>query len=127
LITSNNSSITTSAPTVNDLGVSDHFVVLSALNISWNQPSIVKFQRCNLKSLNVSEFLSELLASSICLCPKSTTNEFAVQLRDDVTTILDKLVPLKHVTKRHSSHTSSWLFKEAVDTRCKRRQMERYC
>ena len=59
LITTNNSSIITLTPTVNDLGVSDHFVVQSTLNISWNRPSVVKLQRRNLKSLNVEEFRSE--------------------------------------------------------------------
>jgi hypothetical protein len=44
--------------------------------------------------------MSKLQTSSIWLRPKATTNEYAVQLRDDATAVLDELAPLKHVTKR---------------------------
>lgn len=125
LITSIGSSIIRSIPTVNDLGVSDHFVVYSRLNMSWSRPSTVKFWRRNFKSLNISLFRSKLLASSIFMCPKTNTNDFTVQLRDDVMAILDELAPSKLVTKRQGSHSDSWLSKEAVNARCHRRSLER--
>ena len=125
LITSIGSSIIRSIPTVNDLGVSDHFVVYSRPKRSWSRPSTVKFWRRNFKSLNISLFRSKLLASSIFMCPKTTTNDFMVQLRDDVMAILDKLAPSKLVTKRQDSHSDSWLSKEAVNARCHRRSLER--
>jgi hypothetical protein len=98
LITQIGSSIIRSIPTVNDLGVSDHFVVYSRLNMSWSRPSTVKIWRRNFKNLNIS------YASSIFMCPETTTNDFTVQLRDDVMAILDELAPSKLVTKRQGSH-----------------------
>ena len=93
--------------------------------MSWSRPSTVKFWRRNFKSLNISLFHSKLLASSIFMCPKTTTNDFTVQLRDDVMAILDELAPSKLVTKRQGSHSDSWLSKEAVNARCHRRSLER--
>jgi len=118
------SSIITSIPTVNDIGVSDHFVVQSQLNMSWSHLSTVKFWRCNFNSLNISHFLSKLLASIIYVRPKTTANDFAVQLRDDVKAILDELAPPTLVTKRQGSHSHSRL-KEAVNARCHRISLER--
>jgi thiamine phosphate synthase YjbQ (UPF0047 family) len=54
-----------------------------------------------------------------------TTNEYAVQLRDDLIAAMDKLAPLKQVTKRRSQYSNNWLSKDAIDARRNRRRLER--
>jgi hypothetical protein len=93
--------------------------------MSWSRPSTVEFWHRNFKRLNICLFCSKLLASSIFMCPKTTTNDFTVQLPDDVMAILDELAPAKLVNKRQGSHSDSWLSKEAVNAQCHRSSVER--
>ena len=125
MITPVNSSVLKSAPSIQDLGVSDHSVVNAVLNVSITRPALVKYQYRKFQDIDINQFMSKLQTSSIWLRPKATTNEYAVQLRDDVTAVLDELAPLKHVTKRRSQHTNSWLSKIAIAARRNRRQLER--
>ena len=111
---------------VRDMGVSDHWVLSTTLNASWTKPPCrVTYSRRNYNSIDADVFRHELLASIAYVQPRPTTNEFAVQLRDDVVAILDKLAPLKSVTKRCGKQTCGWLSKEAVESRRNRRKLER--
>ena len=117
LITLVSSSILKSTPPVQNLGVSDHSVVQAVLNVSIARSASLKFHYRKFKDIDSTQVWSTIQASSIWRCPKATTNEYAVQLRDDVIAVLDELAPLKCVTKRRSQHTKSWLSKDAVEAR----------
>lgn len=95
------------------------------MNVGADKPVVRSFRYRNFAKLNFDLFGHELLASDVCTNPKSTANEFALQLRDEVTRILDKLAPSKLVTRRFSKRTAGWLSKEAVDSRRSRRTLER--
>jgi len=123
LITSNRSSVIIPLPTNTELSVSDHFVVQSVLNLSWSRPSTVKFCCRNFKSLNIS-FAARYwqVASVLCVFPKTTMNEFVVQLRDDVVAISDKLAQLKQITTRRGSRTNSQVEAVAPTAGCLKRR-----
>jgi hypothetical protein len=125
LITPVSSSVIKSTPSVQDLRVSDHSVVHVVLNASITRPAPAKFHYRKFKDIDTTQFQNRIQASSIWWCPKTTTNEYAVQLRDDFIAVLDALAPLKCVTKRRSQHTNSWLSKAAIDARRNRRRLER--
>ena len=111
---------------VRDLGVSDHCVVSAVLNVNCvRSQNCITYSRRNYNWLDVDVFRRELLSCSASIQPKSTSNEFAVQLRDDVIVILDRLVPSKSVTKRRGKLTCGWLSKDAVKSRRARRRLER--
>jgi hypothetical protein len=105
--------------------VSDHFVVQAIFNVGITGPATTEFHYRKFKNIDISQFCSKIQASSIWLSAKETTNDYAVQLHDNVIAILDELAPLKSVTKRRSRHSNSWLSKDAIDARRNRRRLER--
>jgi len=126
LITPVSSSIIKSTSLVQDLGVSDHSVVQAVLNVRISRPpTSIKFLCRKYKDINSIQFLSKSskTASSIWLYPKATTNEYVVQLWDNVIDVLNELAPLK----RRSHHTKSWLSRDAIDARRNRRRFKGRC
>jgi len=125
LITSATDSSLMENVTVRDLGISDHYVITATVKASWQNSSCVTYTRRNCREIDLQTFKRKLLQSGVCINPKSTANEFAIQLRDDVIKVLDEIAPLKKVTKRRGKRTADWLSTEAKDARRARRRLER--
>ena len=79
----------------------------------------------NWKRLDLAAFSDKLTQSSAYLQPALTAEQFATQLEQDVTVILDELVPFCKSTKRRGKSDSSWLTAEATEAKQKRRRLER--
>jgi len=91
--------------------------------VSITRPASVKFLYRKNKDIDSTQFRSKIQARSIWLCPKATTNVYDIELRDDVTAVLDELAPLKCVFKWRSQHTKSWLSRDTIDARRNRRRL----
>jgi hypothetical protein len=70
LITQVSSSVLTTTPSVQDLGVSDHFVVQAVLNVGITRPATTEFHYRKFKNIDTSQFCSKIQASSIWLSPR---------------------------------------------------------
>jgi len=75
--------------------------------------------------LDLNQFRMLLSTADVFTNPSNTANGFAHQLHDTIVSILDKLAPLKVVTKRRSQHVCGWLSENAVELRRHRRTLER--
>ena len=110
---------------VNDLGISDHYMISTTLTIAVPRaPCIITERRC-FATFDVDEFKRKLNEASVLMQPNHQTNEFAVQIRDDVVGILDAMAPVKRVTRRLGKRTNGWLNHDAILARRQRRRLER--
>jgi len=111
--------------TVREVGISDHSLVSYVICEKAHAAVITSSIFRNWKRLNLSVFRDKLAKSSVCLKPASTAEKFASQLKEDLTAILDDLVPFQKSTKRQGRSDCSWLTPEAVDAKQERRRLER--
>ena len=75
--------------------------------------------------MDINSFLSRLIASPVYSAPKTSTDEFAEQLRESVVGVLDQLAPSKKLMKRCGKPSNRWISFEAIAARHIRRQSER--
>ena len=79
---------------VEDIGLSDHFLVLTTLSSSRPHPVCESFEVKNVTSIDMEMFRLMLMKSEIATTPKSETNNFAAQLKDCTIGVLNKLAPV---------------------------------
>jgi hypothetical protein len=108
-----------------DVGISDHCLVSWVVCDKFHAAVVTSSLFRNWKRLDLTALQDGLSQSSACLRPASTTDQFALQLEHDVTTILDELVPFCKSTRRQGKTDSSWLTPEAIAAKQERRRMER--
>jgi len=75
-------------------------------------------RHCRVRSSNAC-FIADLTV------PANTGDGFADQLRDVITTLLDKFAPLHAGVRRRPKSSSWWLSREAVTAKRDRRRLER--
>src|SRR5579872_1284896 len=98
--------ITKSTSTVSDCAimnpfVSDHSAILCKLPVTVStRPSRILKTIRKLSSINITNFSSDILSSSLYTDPSSTLSNYVVQFRDVLTSILDKHAPQKTITCR---------------------------
>lgn len=110
---------------VNDVGISDHSLVSCILHERVQAAVISSATFRNWKRLDLATFSDKLTQSPACLQPAPTAELFATQLKQDVTSILDELIPFCKSTKRLGKGDSGWLTPEATAAKQKRRRLER--
>jgi hypothetical protein len=111
--------------TVNDIGLSDHYLAKCKVSVDINQQPIVRSTFRNWKKLDLDRFRQCIRTASVTLQPAATVDEYTVQLEKDITSILDELVPFCNSTKRRGKPESRWLSAEAVEAKQTRRRLER--
>ena len=89
--------------TVTDVGLSDHSLVKCRVTGEIPRCDIVRQSFRNWKKLDLNVFRQHVRASSVCMNPASTVEAFTSQLEEDITLILDDLVPVCTNTKRRGS------------------------
>ena len=110
---------------INDVGISDHSLVTCVLHEIFHAAVVTSATFRNWKRLDLESFCDKLAKSSACQQPKGTAEQFAIQLEQDVTVILDELIPFCKSTKRQGKADSSWLTPEATAAKQNRRRLER--
>ena len=78
---------------INDVGISDHSLVTCVFHERFQAAVITSATSRKWKRLNLTAFSDKLTQSSAYLQPALTAEQFATQLEQDVTVILDELVP----------------------------------
>ena len=110
---------------VDSCSVSDHGLVVAAINADPAKPDSIRQTFRNLKSFDASQFESSLRRSTLFTAPAETAEEFSTQLLEIVSSELNKVCPLKTKTCRPPNPTSRWLSPEAKDAKRERRRLER--
>ena len=75
--------------------------------------------------MDIDQFRARVISSSSYTNPADTANSFADQLKRDILSILDELLPEHVITRRVGKSTSSCLSDEAVKAKQERRRLER--
>jgi len=106
-------------------GLSDHFLVLSSVNVWRPMPTLVRYSFRDFGAVDRDDFAAMLEMTDIYRCPADDVDGFCNQIRSTVTAVLDTLAPLKTRTKRRGKRNSRWLSDAGVDAKRTRRQLER--
>ena len=113
--------------TVDDAGrVSDHRLVKAMFAVGMKRWTPISYQFRPLNAMNFSEFEHSILSSSLFTAPSDKADTFSDQLCDVVSSTLEKLAPLKTVTRATSGkYINRFLSSEAIEAKQKRRRLER--
>ena len=85
---------------VMDVGLSDHSLVKCRVTGEIPRCDIVHQSFRNWKKLDLNVFRQRVRISSVSMHPASTVEAFTLQMEEDITVILDDLVPVCRSTKR---------------------------
>jgi hypothetical protein len=110
---------------VDDVGISDHFLVKFKMTMDISRQPIVRASFRNWKKLDLCTFKERVLSSSAYINPASTVDEYSSQLESDMITILDDLAPICTSTKRCGKPENRWLSDDAAAAKRTRRRLER--
>jgi len=111
---------------VNGPGLSDHFLILSDVNVRRPRPDVHRYSFRDFWLVDAVDFTVKLLATDAYVNLSDDVDSFCVQIQSLVTTVLDSLAPLKSRTKRRGKRVNRWLSDEAVAAKRTRRQLERH-
>ena len=75
--------------------------------------------------MNTDVFRSRVLSSDCWLKPAVPVDDYAEQIRHDITDILDDLAPELPVKRRKSVEPRTWLSDAAIEAKRKHRRLER--
>ena len=103
---------------VEGMGFPDPFIIST---IASARPDPV-CQTCETR--NFKAFRSKFQQSAVYTAPCTDMNGFVDLFRDNVVSVLDKLVPLRRMTKRCGKPSNKWLSSEAILARQNTRQLE---
>ena len=79
----------------------------------------------NIEGIDLELFEQTILSSSLFSSPDSTVDGFANQMETELTSILEKVAPLKTGHGTGPRKGKNWLSLEAVDAKKRRRRLER--
>ncbi|XP_065651147.1 uncharacterized protein LOC136079342 [Hydra vulgaris] len=111
---------------VTDEGISDHYMIRVAF---YHQPSNSKtvwFSKRNFRKLNLSCFIKELQVMPCCLSPENNVDDYAEQIRSNITTVLDHLAPIRKYSMQPGKHDDKWLSSDAKNKKIRHRKLEPY-
>ena len=111
---------------IQSVGFTDHYMLSCNLNLRRvHRPVLeVKTQR-SFKHFNANQFKELLYKTEIVTDPADDVDEYVRQYNDSISTVLDKLAPLKTVTNRRGKKNNTWLSEDAKEAKRKRRCLER--
>ena len=95
--------------TVKNVGLSDHYLVKCKVTCPITRQPIIRATFRNWKRLDLDLFRQRIRLSSACQQPAASADGYAVQLEEDITSILDELAPFWTSTKRRAKPESRWL------------------
>ena len=105
--------------------ISDHDLTLTNLNTKRFKSPQRTYQYCNIKGIDLELFEQTILSSSLFSSPDPTVDGYANQMETELTSILDKVAPLKTGHRTGPRKAKNWLSPEAVDAKKRRRRLER--
>ena len=73
------------------------------------KPEVITFNTRNFKTLNRDLLIRKLSNASFIVSPSGDVDEFYSQLCNDVSAVLDEIVPMRTVTKRETPFNRSKL------------------
>ena len=111
--------------TVEDPGLSDHFLVLAHFAITKPLDIAHTFKTRNIRNMNRQAFADQISLSPFITDPSDSLDVFCAQIRHDVISVLDCLAPVTEITKRPSKHPPYSLSSEAQLAKRQRRTLER--
>ncbi|MCI0560555.1 MAG: reverse transcriptase domain-containing protein, partial [Nitrososphaera sp.] len=109
---------------IHDVGLSDHSLITCKITETVLRAPPVQYTFRCWKRLDVDQFRARVSSSSSYRDPAVTADSFAHQLKNDVTAVLDDLLP-QHVITRRVGKSRSCLSEEAVMAKQERRKLER--
>ena len=95
IITPSSSKLVTVTSVVSSHEISDHDLTLTNLNTKCYKSPQRTHHYCNIKGIDLELFEQTILSSSLFSSPDPTVNGFANQMETELTSILDKVAPLK--------------------------------
>ena len=114
--------------------ISDYCLVVFEMKFHTHRGQPIKYSYRNLKNLDIDalalknldvDALADALRRSLLFTsPEPTVNSYTDQLVDVVSRELDRLAPLRTVTRRQSKLATMWLSDEAVKAKRVRRRYE---
>ncbi|XP_065662993.1 uncharacterized protein LOC136085599 [Hydra vulgaris] len=110
---------------VTDEGNLDHYMVRVALYHQPSKSKTVWFSKRNFRKLNLSCFIKELQVIPCCLSPENNVDDYAKQIRANITTVLNHLAPIRKYSMRSGKHVDKWLSSDAKNKKIRRRKLER--
>ena len=125
IATSDTSIISCTGHLVDYDGISDHKLLTVSLNFSMPESPLIKCSFRDLKKLNIPEFESAIRRSSLYTNPATTVDAFSAQLRDVITSELDRLCPVKTINRRAPNKNTKWLSEPAREAKRRRRRLEK--
>jgi len=111
--------------TITDPGVSDHKLIVANLHVGRLKPVTRLINYRKIKTVDTTAFSELLRRTPVNTDPSDDVDEFAEQLEQSVTSVLDELAPLKRCVKRCVRKSRRWLTEAAVTTKQKRQRLER--
>ena len=111
---------------ISEIGFSDHNLVTFCINAGAPAARIEQFSFRNIKNIDTVAFMDYIACSALLTAPMPLVDDYYKQLKDVVTSALDKFAPLKQFTKRVGSKpTACWMTEEARELKKTARCLER--
>ena len=125
IITPSSSKLVTTTSVVSSHEISDHDLTCTNLNTKRYKSPQRTYHYRNIKSIDLELFEQSILSSSLFSSPDPTVDGYANQMETELTSILDKVAPLKTGHRTGPRKAKNWLSPEAVDAKKRRRRLER--
>ena len=83
------------------------------------------YQYRNIKNIDLDLFNQNILSSSLFSNPHPTVDGHADQMETKITSVLDKMAPLKTGRRTGPRRAKNWLSPEAIEAKKRRRRLDR--
>ena len=124
LLISRSSSTIISSVDSTDPSLSDHQAILFSVSVPLhNKPKLVTKLVRNFRSINIKNFTSDILSSSLHSSPPISLESYLLLFNTTLTAILDKHAPVKTVTCSSRSH-KPFITEEILSEKSKRSKLE---
>ena len=129
IITPSTSKFVSTTSVVSSHEISDHDIALANLTTKRFNPPPPPPQRSyqyrDIKNIDLDLFKQNILSSSLFSNPHPTVDGYADQMETEITSVLDKLAPLKTGRRSGPRRARNWLSPEAIEAKKQRRRLER--
>ena len=115
IITPSSSKLVTVTSVVSSHEISDHDLTLTNLNTKRYKSPQRTYHYHNIKGIDLELFEQTILSSSLFSSPDPTVDGYANQMETELTSILDKVAPLKTGHRTGPRKENNWLSTEAVE------------
>ena len=125
IITPSTSKFVSTTSVVSSHEISDHDIALANLTTKRFKPPQRSYQYRDIKNINLDLFKQNILSSSLFSNPHPTIDGYADQMETEITSVLDKLAPLKTGRRSGPRRARNWLSPEAIEAKKQRHRLER--